>query len=102
MSETMELSRDTLEAIGGYVKQNLTTWMREVAPPSQTDPVLLERIVRVEEELKAQRQLMKQGFEQTDKRFEQARSHTNHWMVFMTIVLLALGTFMSIGIFLVG
>ncbi|GAB4270451.1 MAG: hypothetical protein Kow0065_20270 [Methylomicrobium sp.] len=32
---------------------------------------LRERIVRVEEELKHQRELMKQGFEMTQKRFEQ-------------------------------
>ena len=32
---------------------------------------LSERIIRVEEELKAQRELMKQGFDQMEKRFEQ-------------------------------
>ena len=32
---------------------------------------LHERIIRVEEDLKIQRELMKQGFEQVDKRFEQ-------------------------------
>ena len=71
MSETMELTRDTLETIGGYVKENLSTWMREASIPQQTDPVLLERMIRVEEELKAQRELMKRGFDQVDKRFEQ-------------------------------
>jgi hypothetical protein len=38
---------------------------------TRTDPQLLERIVRVEEELKSQPELMKQGFKQIDKRFEQ-------------------------------
>ena len=68
----MELTRETLETIGGYVREHLALWMRDVTlPPQQTDPVLLERIVRVEEELRSQRELMKQGFEQVDKRFEQ-------------------------------
>ena len=70
MSETMELTRDTLEAIGGYVKQNLATWIRDVERPPQTDPHLLERVVRVEEELRASRDLMQQGFALMEKRFE--------------------------------
>jgi len=98
----MELSRDTLETIGGYVRQNLSTWMREAAIAPQTDPVLLERMVRVEEELKAQRELMKQGFDQMDNRFDQAHSHTNRWMTFMSIVLLALTAVVSFGIFFAG
>ena len=70
MSETMELTRDTLEAIGGYVKQNLATWIRDVERQPQTDPYLLERIVRVEDELRSSRELMQQGFALMEKRFE--------------------------------
>jgi hypothetical protein len=32
MSEAMELSDKQLNQIGGYVKQNLGAWMREVVP----------------------------------------------------------------------
>ncbi len=32
MSEAMELSEQQLNQIGGYVKQNLGVWMKEVAP----------------------------------------------------------------------
>ena len=52
-------------------------------------------------------------FEQVDKRFEetradmnarfdQAHSHTNHWMTFMSIVLLALTAAVSLGYLLRG
>ena len=32
MSESMELSEQQLNQIGGYVKQNLGVWMKEVVP----------------------------------------------------------------------
>ena len=132
MSEAMELTERNFEQIGSYVREHLGTWVRELWPPTtqRTDPLLLERIVRVEEELKSQRDLMKQGFDHIDKRFEQidkrfeetrldmnarlaetradvnarfdaARSHTNHWMLFMTIVLGALGAAMTLATILV-
>ena len=65
----MELSHETLESIGHYVRNNLGTWLRELT--SERDIELRERTVRVEEELKAQRDLMRQGFELMEKRFEQ-------------------------------
>ena len=52
-----------------------------------------ERIVRVEEELKAQRELMKQGFEQVERRF---RSQT--WLIGVGFVLIS--TLMSLYTFL--
>ena len=70
----MELDERTLDTIGLYVRRNLRDWMREAGSEltlERLDLALTERIVRVEEELKAQRELMKQGFEQVDKRFEQ-------------------------------
>jgi hypothetical protein len=67
----MELTSENLETIGAYVRENLAAWIREFALPRQTEPVLLERIVRVEEELRAGRELMQFGFDQIDKRFEQ-------------------------------
>ena len=70
----MELDERTLDTIGLYVRRNLRDWMREAGSEltlERLDLALTERIVRVEEELKAQRELMKQGFEQMEKRFEQ-------------------------------
>ena len=61
----MALTDRDLEQVGNYVQAHLFEWLP--APVLQ----LSERIIRVEEELKAQRELMKQGFEQVDKRFEQ-------------------------------
>jgi hypothetical protein len=75
MSNAMELTERNLEQVGSYVREHLGTWIRDVSPPVTTvqlDPAYLERIVRVEEELKSQRELMKQGFEQMGRRFEQA------------------------------
>jgi len=61
----MALTEQDLEQVGTYVQTHLFEWLP--APVLQ----LSERIIRVEEELKAQRELMKQGFEQMEKRFEQ-------------------------------
>lgn len=52
------------------VRRNLGAWLQEVAPRMVTDRELLERMVRIEEELKLQRELMQQGFAAVDKRFE--------------------------------
>jgi septation ring formation regulator EzrA len=52
-------------------------------------------------------------FEQVDKRFEElredmksgfevSRSHTNHWMTFLTIVLLVMGAAMTLATVLAG
>ncbi len=69
---TMTLSEDQLNQIGNYVQANLPIWLRNLPPQSVqiTDPVLLERVVRVEDELKAQRQLMIERFDASDKRFD--------------------------------
>ena len=64
----MPLSNQDLEQI----KQHLTDWMDNKLLQSQwvVGPELLERAVRVEEELKHQRLLMRESFEQFEKRFE--------------------------------
>ena len=69
---TMTLSEDQLNQIGNYVQANLPIWLRNLPPQTVqiTDPVLLERVVRVEDELKAQRELMIERFDAIDKRFE--------------------------------
>ncbi|MEC7560624.1 MAG: hypothetical protein VYD03_05105 [Pseudomonadota bacterium] len=65
----MPLSDQDLEQI----KHHLTDWMDSKPLQSQwvPGPELLERSVRVEEELKHQRLLMRESFEQFEKRFEQ-------------------------------
>jgi len=75
------MSDQQLEKIGSYVKSHLPQWLAEIAPeqraPAVSDPVLLERIVRVEESLSHQRELMQQGFQTMDKRFAEMRADTN-------------------------
>jgi hypothetical protein len=59
-----------LERIGDYVKSHLRVWLAEMPPVSSVSTQLLERMVRVEEELKAQRELMIIRFDAVDRRFE--------------------------------
>ena len=65
---TMELGEKELEKIGSYVKTHLSEWMGEVRRERELD--LVERIVRVEEELKNLREVMEVRFEAVNKRFE--------------------------------
>jgi hypothetical protein len=72
MAEPVTLREEDIGRIGEYVKP----WIRELvdrmvprAVPAGVDNQLLERMVRVEEELKAQRELMAERFEAVDKRF---------------------------------
>jgi len=70
----MALEQEELERIAEYVQNHLSEWLPEkVSVQSNfTYPLeLTERMIRVEEELKNQRDLMKQGFDQIDKWFEQ-------------------------------
>ena len=71
----MPLSNQDLEQI----KQHLTDWMDNKLLQSQwvVGPELLERAVRVEEELKHQRLLMRESFEQFEKRFELIEKRLN-------------------------
>ena len=77
-----------------FIKQHLGEWLAEQSlgkPPAVYEIELRERMVRVEEELKHQRELMRQGFEQMEKRFEQVdkrfdemlKRHDRHflWLV---------------------
>jgi DNA anti-recombination protein RmuC len=55
-----------------FIKSHLGEWLAEQSlgkPPAVYEIELRERIVRVEEELKHQRELMREGFAQMDKRF---------------------------------
>ena len=66
----MNLSEDDIQ----YIKAHLGEWLAEQSlskPPAVYEIELRERMVRVEEELKHQRELLIRMQEQMDKRFEQ-------------------------------
>jgi hypothetical protein len=68
--QAMALAQEDIE----FIKNNLGAWLAEQSlgkPPVVYEIELRERMVRVEEELKHQRELMRQGFELMEKRFEQ-------------------------------
>ncbi|WPL16101.1 hypothetical protein Thiowin_01046 [Thiorhodovibrio winogradskyi] len=70
----MALAQQDLQQIGEYVKDHISEWIAEQSlgkPPVVYEIELRERMVRVEEELKHQRELMREGFDQINKRFEQ-------------------------------
>jgi len=69
---------DNNNAIDDYLKKNLPRIIAEQSlgkPPVVYEIELCERMVRVEEELKNQRELMLRGFEQMDKRFEDIQKY---------------------------
>ena len=63
----MELTQSQLQQIAEYVKSQLPDWVHRSEPPNKE---IHDRILVVEQELKAQRELMSQGFAAMDKRFE--------------------------------
>lgn len=65
----MNIGEQELKTIGQYVQSHLAEFARN-AGITFSDRQVLDRILVVEQELKAQRELMQQGFEQVDKRFE--------------------------------
>ncbi len=67
----MALAEEDLDQIRRLIREEVQA---QTAPPQgwvRYDLELRERIVRVEEELKHQRELMEQGFQLMEKRFEQ-------------------------------
>jgi len=82
----MPLRDEDIRRIGDYIKP----WIRELVGTVMPQPAvagidsqLLERMVRVEEELKAQRELMEVKFDAVDRRFESMdkRFSTLTWMI---------------------
>jgi len=70
----MSLAAEDLRAIEEHIKSHLGEWLAEQSlgkPPVVYEIELRERMVRVEEELKNQRELIKTILEQVDKRFDQ-------------------------------
>ena len=64
----VELGEKEYQKIGEFVKSHLKEWMDEIRPRREFD--LLERIVRVEEELKKLHAVMNERFEAMERRFE--------------------------------
>ena len=59
-----------------FIKDHLGEWLAEQSlgkPPAVYEIELRERMVRVEEELKHQRELMREGFAQMDQRHRELR-----------------------------
>ena len=87
MAEPMTLRDEDVGRIGEYVKPWLRELVEEMVPHVELGGVgvqLLERMVRVEEELRAQRTLMDerftfmaQRFAAVDQRFEESRAHSD-------------------------
>ncbi len=80
MGTAMELTKEQLEQIGSYIESNFDRFgaKSNVIQLRPYDIQLIERMTRIEEELRSQRELfLKQnetiqfGFVQMDKRFEQ-------------------------------
>ena len=80
MSVAMEFTKEQLEQIGSYIESNFDRFgaKSNVIQMRPYDIQLIERMTRIEEELKTQRELflkqnetMQFGFTQMDKRFEQ-------------------------------
>jgi glutathione S-transferase len=84
----MTLGEEELQKIGLYVQSHLPEWFERsniTAYKRDREIDMVERIVRVEEELKSQRELMKQGFESMDKRFSSLQ-----WFMGMGFTMLAI------------
>ena len=80
MSVAMELTKEQLEQIGSYIESNFDRFgaKNNVVQMRSYDIQLIERMTRIEEELKTQRELflkqnetMQFGFTQMDKHFDQ-------------------------------
>ena len=74
MGEPVMLQEQDVVRIGDYVKPWLRELVDRMAPRAEADvgPALLERMVRVEEELRAQRELMDERFKFMERRFAES------------------------------
>ncbi|MCY4373183.1 MAG: hypothetical protein OXC31_05360 [Spirochaetaceae bacterium] len=87
MAEPVVLRDEDVGRIGDYVKPWLRELVDRMVPRVESagvDTALLERMVRVEEELRAQRELMderfgfmEQRFDAVDRRFEDLIRHSD-------------------------
>ena len=73
---TIAIGESELQRIGDYVRGHLFAWLNDMAPQVIVGPQLLERTVRIEEELKSLRETMEtrfaaqQALTEERKRFE--------------------------------
>ena len=66
------MTEEEIERIGLYVKKHIGAWLEEgTIIPFSKDLLFSERIVRVEEGIRHQGELMEKMLNQMDKRFEQ-------------------------------
>lgn len=90
MSDPMPIRDEDISRIGDYVKPWLRELVTEMVPGvglAGLGPQLMERMIRVEEELKSQRELMDERFRAVDRRFEDLITNINKrfnnltWMI---------------------
>ena len=79
MGTAMELTKEQLEQIGSYIESNFDRFgaKSNVIQLRPYDIQLIERMTRIEEELRSQRELMQLGFNQMDKRFESMQKQSD-------------------------
>jgi len=79
MSVIMEFTKEQLEQIGSYIESNFDRFgaKSNVVQLRPYDIQLIERMTRIEEELRSQRELMQLGFNQMDKRFESMQKQSD-------------------------
>ncbi len=73
----MALAQEDLLQIQKLIDQSISARPEALNANVRYELDIRERIVRVEEELKHQRELMLQGFEMSNKRFEEMRTDMN-------------------------
>jgi len=73
----MALAQEDIEQIQELIKKSIESTPEVGNANVRYELDLRERTIRVEEELKHQRELMLTGFAQMDKRFEQMREESN-------------------------
>lgn len=79
-----------------FIKDHVGEWLAEQSlgcPPALYEIELRERMVRVEEELQNQRELIKTLIEQMDKRFEALTQHVDRFMIWSFTLTLSVGAF---------
>ena len=87
----MALAEEDLDQIRRLIREEVQA---QTAPPQgwvRYDLELRERMVRVEEELKHQRELMEQGFRLMEKRFEQLTNRIDRFMRWSFALTLTVG-----------
>ena len=83
-AQAVPLREEDIQRIGDYVKPWIREQIESAMPrpvPAGIDVQLLERMVRVEEELQSQRELMDHRFGAMDQRFEDLMGHTDNRFV---------------------